>query len=68
MASDTCKLIIEKLNIMYESDDKEAYEKQVETLKSVGYRVFRNSKGYHKVEYNTHYFQQVFGGEFGRMV
>ena len=68
MASDTYELIIKKLNIMYESDDKEAYEKQVETLKNVGYRVFRNSKGYHKVEYNTHYFQQMFGGEFGRTV
>ena len=60
--------IINKLDILYDSNDKDQYEKHVETLKGVGYRIFRNSDGKHKVEYNTHYFQQMFGGAFKGMV
>lgn len=56
--------IINKLDILFESDNKDQYNKQVDTLKSVGYRIYRNSNGKHKVEYNTQYFQQVFDGVF----
>ena len=43
----------------------EEYLKRVETLKGVGYRIFRNNKGQHKVEYNNKYFSEIFGGAFG---
>ena len=56
--------IINKLDILYNSDNRDQYDKQIEMLKGVGYRIFRNSDGKHKVEYNTHYFQQMFGGTF----
>lgn len=55
--------IVNKLNILY-ATDKEKYEEHVETLKGVGYRIFRNSNGKHKVDYNTSYFQEMFGGAF----
>lgn len=60
----TNQKIINKLDILYSSNNRDQYDKQVETLKSVGYRIFRNSDGKHKVEYNTQYFQQMFGGAF----
>ena len=43
----------------------EEYLKRVETLKGVGYKILRNSKGQHKVEYNNNYFNEIFGGAFG---
>ena len=55
--------IVNKLNNLY-ATDKEEYEKHVETLKGVGYRIFRNSDGKHKVGYNNSYFQEMFGGAF----
>ena len=55
--------IVHKLNILY-ATDREEYEKHVKTFKGVGYRIFRNSSGMHKVEYNNSYFQDMFGGAF----
>lgn len=58
------KTIEEDLNRRYIQDQKE-YAKRVETLKGVGYKIFRNSKGQHRVEYNNDYFNEMFGGAFG---
>lgn len=58
------KTIEEDLNRRYFQDPKE-YLERVETLKGVGYKIFRNSKGQHKVEYNNEYFKEMFGGTFG---
>ena len=57
-----------KLNMLWIKGDKDDYDKHVETLKGVGYKVFRNSKGKHKVSYNTAYFSEVFGGILGKSV
>ena len=46
-------------------NNPEEYLKRVETLKGVGYRILRNNKGQHKVEYNNKYFSEIFGGAFG---
>ena len=56
--------IVQRLNHLYMTNADE-YKKQVETLKGVGYRIFRNDKGQHKVDYNNNYFNEVFGGVFG---
>ena len=58
------KDIIKKLNTLYKKNPDE-YLKHIETLKSVGYRVFRNEKGEHKVTYNNQYLNEIFGGIFG---
>ena len=55
--------IVAKLNMLY-SSDKEQYEEHVETLKGIGYKIYRNSEGKHKVEYNNQYFAEMFGGAF----
>ena len=52
------------LNEIYLNKPEE-YLKRVETLKEVGYRIYRNSKGQHKVAYNNNYFNEIFGGAFG---
>lgn len=67
MNSKDDRMIIDKLNILYIQDSK-AYEKQVETLKGAGYRVFRNDRGQHKIEYDSHYFEKMFGGAFGGLI
>lgn len=54
------KTIEEDLNRRYFQDPKE-YLERVEILKGVGYKIFRNSKGQHKVEYNNEYFKEMFG-------
>lgn len=46
-------------------NNPEEYLERVETLKGVGYKIYRNSKGQHKVTYNNKYFNEVFGGAFG---
>ena len=56
--------IVKKLNILYRGNQDE-YLKHIETLKGVGYRVFRNEKGEHKVTYNNQYLNEMFGGIFG---
>ena len=56
--------IKEDLDKKYFSNPKE-YLKRVETLKGVGYKILRNSKGQHKVIYNNNYFNEIFGGAFG---
>ena len=58
------KTIEEDLNRRYFQDPEE-YLERVDTLKGVGYRVLRNSKGQHRVEYNNDYFNEMFGGAFG---
>ena len=63
MAAPTNQEIQNRLDTLFKGD-RDKYLEHVETLKGVGYRVFRNSEGKHKVEYNTQYFQQVFGGTF----
>ena len=55
------KTIEEDLNRRYLQNQKE-YTERVETLKGVGYKIFRNSKGQHRVEYNNDYFNEIFGG------
>lgn len=42
----------------------EEYLKRVEVLKGVGYKILRNSKGQHRVEYNNSYFNEMFDGAF----
>ena len=59
--------IVAKLNFLYVSN-REEYEKHVETLKGVGYRIFRSANGKHKVEYNNQYFAEMFGGAFGKIL
>ena len=46
-------------------NNTEEYLERVEVLKGVGYRIRRNSKGQHRVEYNNSYFNEMFGGVFG---
>ena len=46
-------------------NNPEEYLERVEVLKGVGYRILRNSKGQHRVEYNNSYFSEMFGGVFG---
>lgn len=46
-------------------NNPEEYLERVEVLKGVGYRILRNSKGQHRVEYNNSYFNEIFGGVFG---
>ena len=61
------KQVVDKLNFLYVSNPKE-YERYLETLKNVGYKIFRSSNGKHKIEYDTQYFQHMFGGAFaGRL-
>ena len=55
--------IASDLDQKYLSGDKEYLEK-VQILKDVGYRIFRNNKGHHKVLRNANYLNEVFGGIF----
>ena len=42
----------------------ERYTELVKKLKEIGYKIYRNSNGKHKLEYNNNYFNEVFGGIF----
>lgn len=55
--------IKEKLDKLYWSDIQ-GYLTYLNNVKNAGYRVYRNSKGIHKVEVNM---DQAFGGIFGNI-
>ena len=52
------------LDKRYVSDSEEYYER-IKLLKGMGYKVFRNSSGKHRVEMNPNYIYEAFGGIFG---
>ena len=58
--------IVYTLNKLWQTDQIR-YEEHVETLKGIGYRVFRNSKGDYKIDFNSNYFNEVFGGVFNQI-
>ena len=45
--------------------DSEDYYERIKMLKSMGYKIFRNSSGKHRVEMNPNYIYEVFDGIFG---
>lgn len=47
--------------------DPDGYLKKVETVKSAGYKVYRNSSGKHKVVYNKNFYNEMFDGVFGNI-
>ena len=54
---------VEELNRLYFTDS-ERYMKRLAAIKDAGYKVFRNSTGQHKVEFD---FSNAFGGIFGEI-
>ena len=56
----TIEDIQNRLNTLYCTDPKE-YMEHLNMLKGIGYRIFRNSKGKHKVEMDM---ATAFGGVF----
>lgn len=55
-----------KLNYLYAHGSVE-YSEHLETVKELGYRVFRNSKGEHKIQLGSDYLKEAFGGVFGNL-
>lgn len=54
------------LNILYKSNPKK-YEIKLDTIKSNGYRVFRNVNGEHIVKQDEDFIYKAFGGVFGKI-
>lgn len=63
MTTLTDEQIASDLDQKYASNDKEYLEK-IQILKDVGYKIYRNSKGQHKILRNNNYLNEVFGGIF----
>ena len=60
----TMEEIIEDLNRRYFADP-DGYVERVEMFKGMGYKIYRNSAGKHKVQLNNDYLKEAFGGVFG---
>ena len=52
-----------KLNQLYWSDPKQ-YQEHLATIKGIGYKVLRNSKGQHRVQMDV---SSAFGGIFDKI-
>ena len=52
-----------RLNSLYFKNPKE-YTEHVEMFKGMGFKVFRNSFGKHKVQSNPNFINEAFGGIF----
>lgn len=63
MAAPTISDIEKKLDKLYATDLK-AYIEHIKTVKGVGYKVFRNGRGHHRVKYNEDYLKNFIGGTF----
>ena len=59
----TIEQIQNDLNRLYLSDPVQ-YKERLETIKGIGYKVFRNSKGQHRVQMNM---SSAFGGVFDKI-
>jgi len=55
-----------KLNYLYSHGFNE-YSEHLEMVKELGYKVFRNSKGEHKIQLGSDYLKEAFGGVFGNL-
>lgn len=59
----TLKEMQNRLDNFYRTDSKE-YIEHVEMFKGLGYRVFRNKDGIHKLQINEKHLEEFFGGAF----
>ena len=59
----TIEQIQNDLNRLYLSDPVQ-YKERLETIKGIGYKVFRNSKGQHRVQMDM---SSAFGGVFDKI-
>ena len=59
----TIEQIQNDLNRLYLSNPVQ-YKERLETIKGIGYKVFRNSKGQHRVQMNM---SSAFGGVFDKI-
>lgn len=59
----TLEEMTEKLNYLYFHNAKE-YLEHKKMIKQLGYKVYRNSAGKHKVEIDMNYLNNAFGGVF----
>lgn len=52
-----------KLNSLYFTD-RDRYLEHIEMFKGMGYRIFRNPAGNHKIQMDNSYLDEAFGGIF----
>ena len=64
MVAPTIHDIEKKLDKLYTTDLGQ-YIEHVKTIKGVGYKVFRNENGRHRVKYDEEALKGFFGGVFG---
>ena len=60
----TIEDIAKRLNKLY-IENPDGYQEHLTMVKGLGYRVFRNSTGKHKLEINPNHLNEAFGGIFG---
>ena len=58
--------IKDNLDFLYKTNS-DKYETALNTIKSNGYRVFRNANGEHIVKRNENFIYEAFGGVFGKI-
>lgn len=56
----------QNLNLYYKND-LEKYNRELNDIKNIGFRIFRNQNGDHKIQKNENYIYEVFGGVFGKI-
>lgn len=54
------------LDLLYKTNP-EKYQRKLDTIKSSGYRVFRNVNGEHIVKQDEDFIYKAFGGVFGKI-
>lgn len=64
MPGPTIKDIEINLNTLYSRNDS-SYAERLELVKTLGYRVLRNSQGLHKIEIRNDSIKNFFNGIFG---
>lgn len=56
-----------ELNALYYLNDNNKYQAKLDEIKYMGFKVYRNSSGLHKIKQSENYINEVFGGIFGEI-